>query len=168
MTEDRQTDRRTNRLTERHSNKQTATQAQIQQRRSVVNTMLAPLFILRPLLFRFLLAAAACHSSTSVVFHRPPSSCHLRTLLELTAPFNSIVFTIIFYVFAKVQFKFVVVVVVDTLLVRRWSSVIVFCLVLLMLLCGCCLNSCAARATLLPSAKLRIDLPLPGSSALLS
>lgn len=167
MTEDRQTDRRTNRLTERHSNKQTATQAQIQQRRSVVNTMLAPLFILRPLLFRFLLAAAACHSSTSVVFHRPPSSCHLRTLLELTAPFNSIVFTIIFYVFAKVQLKFVVVV-VDTLLVRRWSSVIVFCLVLLMLLCGCCLNSCAARATLLPSAKLRIDLPLPASSALLS
>lgn len=167
MTEDRQTDRRTNRLTERHSNKQTATQAQIQQRRSVVNTMLAPLFILRPLLLRFSLAAAACHSSTSVVFHRPPSSCHLRTLLELTAPFNSIVFTIIFYVFAKVQLKFVVVV-VDTLLVRRWSSVIVFCLVLLMLLCGCCLNSCAARATLLPSAKLRIDLPLPGSSALLS
>lgn len=163
MTEDRQTDR----LTERHSNKQTATQAQIQQRRSVVNTMLAPLFILRPLLLRFSLAAAACHSSTSVVFHRPPSSCHLRTLLELTAPFNSIVFTIIFYVFAKVQFKFVVVV-VDTLLVRRWSSVIVFCLVLLMLLCGCCLNSCAARATLLPSAKLRIDLPLPASSALLS
>lgn len=163
MTEDRQTDR----LTERHSNKQTATQAQIQQRRSVVNTMLAPLFILRPLLLRFSLAAAACHSSTSVVFHRPPSSCHLRTLLELTAPFNSIVFTIIFYVFAKVQLKFVVVV-VDTLLVRRWSSVIVFCLVLLMLLCGCCLNSCAARATLLPSAKLRIDLPLPGSSALLS
>lgn len=163
MTEDRQTDR----LTERHSNKQTATQAQIQQRRSVVNTMLAPLFILRPLLLRFSLAAAACHSSTSVVFHRPPSSCHLRTLLELTAPFNSIVFTIIFYVFAKVQLKFVVVV-VDTLLVRRWSSVIVFCLVLLMLLCGCCLNSCAARATLLPSAKLRIDLPLPASSALLS